>query len=309
MSTDRFEGWPAGPICVGHRGARAFAPENTLPAIEKAAELGCAMVEIDVHLSRDGEPVVHHDDRLQRCTDVAVRFPQRADGFVSDFTLAELRSLDAGSWYLHELAKPAAQRQPFLRSLTDTEIAAQVPAAAQQRFGGGQVRIPTLREALVLAQRLRLKLNVEIKTIPRLYPGIAAKVLAEIDATGMRREVLVSSFDHEQLVELRRLGATIPTAVLSADRLARIPQYLALLDADAWHPGCYEQVDTLGFGSVDGRLDTRGIDAVRAAGRRVFVWTCNDTAQMHALLAAGANGVITDYPNRYPAGTAATSPA
>lgn len=288
------------PLLIGHRGARAFAPENTLPAIERAAEFGCAMVEIDVHLSRDGVPVVHHDDRLARCTDVAQRFPARAGDWLSNFTLAELQTLDAGSWYLHEIGLPAAQRQPFLRTLTDAEIAAHVRAGHHAAFGGGRVRIPTLAEVLDMAKALGLAVNVEIKAIPRLYPGIAERVLVDIERSGLRDRVIVSSFDHEQLVALRSLDAALPLGVLVAERLARPAQYLALLDADAYHPGCSGETDSLGFGSARGLLETAGIDAVRAGGRAVFVWTCNDAQQMRRLAAAGVSGIITDYPNRFP---------
>lgn len=287
------------PALVGHRGARAFAPENTLPAIERAAEFGCAMVEIDVHLSRDGVPVVHHDDTLRRCTDIAERDPARADAWLSDLTLAELRTLDAGSWYLRELERPAPQRQPFLRTLTDAELRAHLGPGQRAGFGG--VCIPTLAEVLDAARALGLAVNVEIKSIPRMYPGIAARVLQDIERSGWRERVIVSSFDHEQLLALRALDARLPLGVLVAERLARPERYLALLDADAYHPGCSGESDSLGFHSVAGSLEPAGIAAVRASGRGVFAWTCNDADQMRALVAAGVSGVITDYPNRWPA--------
>lgn len=287
------------PLLIGHRGARGFAPENTLPAIERAAEFGCAMVEIDVHLSRDGVPVVHHDDTLRRCTDVAERFPARAGAWLSDFTLAELRTLDAGRWYLDEIDRPAAQRQPFLRTLSDAEIAAHLGPAQRAAFGGGRVHVPTLLEVLDAARTLGLAVNVEIKSIPRMYPGIAERVLADIERSGLHARVIVSSFDHEQLVALRALDASLALGVLVAERLAQPARYLEMLDADAYHPGCSGESDSLGFGSVAGTLDTRGIDAVRAGGRGVFAWTCNDAVQMQALAAAGVSGIITDYPNRF----------
>ena len=287
------------PALVGHRGARAFAPENTLPAIERAAEFGCSMVEIDVHLSRDGVPVVHHDDTLRRCTDIAERDPARADAWLSDLTLAELRTLDAGGWYLRELEQPAAQRQPFLRTLGEAELQAHLGAGQRAGFAG--VRIPTLAEVLDAARALGLAVNVEVKSIPRLYPGIAARVLQDIERSGWRERVLVSSFDHEQLLALRALDPRLALGVLVSERLARPEQYLALLDADAYHPGCSGESDSLGLHSVTGRLEAAGIAAVRASGRGVFTWTCNDTAQMRALVDAGVSGVITDYPNRWPA--------
>lgn len=76
------------PAVIGHRGAAAHAPENTLAAFAKAAELGCAMVEFDVRLSADGVPIVFHDDRLERTTNGA--------GPVGTCTLAQLKRLDAG---------------------------------------------------------------------------------------------------------------------------------------------------------------------------------------------------------------------
>jgi len=106
---------------IAHRGARAFAPENTLEAIRKAADLGADAVEIDVQLSADGEPVVFHDDTLERCTDAATVFSSRAPWSTAGFTLAELRQLDAGSWFADELGHEPAARQTFLHSLTDEE--------------------------------------------------------------------------------------------------------------------------------------------------------------------------------------------
>src|SRR5947209_13499086 len=104
---------PARVLNIAHRGARAFAPENTLEAFAKAARLGCPMFETDVHLSRDGELIVVHDDTLCRCSDVREKFPHRRSYFVSDFTAAEIRRLDAGRWYAEEIDRPIAERQPF----------------------------------------------------------------------------------------------------------------------------------------------------------------------------------------------------
>jgi glycerophosphoryl diester phosphodiesterase len=73
---------------VGHRGAAAIQPENTVAGFEYAIQLGCDYVETDVHLSRDGHLVIIHDDTVDRTTN--------GTGWVGEMTLAELRSLDAG---------------------------------------------------------------------------------------------------------------------------------------------------------------------------------------------------------------------
>lgn len=79
-----------------HRGASAEAPENTLAAFRRALECGADGIELDIHLSADGVPVVLHDDRLERTSD--------GSGAVADRTVAELAELDAGSWFSPEFA-------------------------------------------------------------------------------------------------------------------------------------------------------------------------------------------------------------
>jgi len=79
------------PPIIGHRGAAALAPENTLASFRAAAALGCRMVEFDVRLSADGVPVVFHDATLDRTTDGA--------GPVAARTLTDLKRLDSGRWF------------------------------------------------------------------------------------------------------------------------------------------------------------------------------------------------------------------
>ena len=93
------------PPIIGHRGAAAHAPENTLAGFRIAKSLGCAWVEFDVRLTADGAPVVCHDDRLARTTG--------ARGRISKLPLAAIRQLDAGSWFA---ASFAGERIPTLRA-------------------------------------------------------------------------------------------------------------------------------------------------------------------------------------------------
>jgi glycerophosphoryl diester phosphodiesterase len=293
---------------IAHRGARAFAPENTLPAFEKAKTFGCQMFELDVHMSKDGELVVYHDDELTRCTDVEAKFPGRSSHYVSDFTYDELLKLDAGSWYAEQLLLPPPQRQFFLQTLTDEETTQFVSPEDRELYASGDIKLPTLRQALEVAVATDMMINIEIKSIPRMYSGLTEAVVQLVEAMGLDRRILISSFDHEQLVEVRRLSNIIATGVLTSDRLAKPGDYLQLLDSDAYNPGCYGDYDSMGFGSVSRKLDPRGIMNVRAAGRGVNVWTCNDKHQMRELIAAGVTGLITDFPNRVRDVCAANSP-
>ncbi|XP_007955974.1 glycerophosphoinositol inositolphosphodiesterase GDPD2 [Orycteropus afer afer] len=96
---------PPKPGLVGHRGAPMLAPENTLMSLRKTAECGAAVFETDVMVSSDGVPFLMHDEHLGRTTDVASVFPGRITAHSSDFSWAELKRLNAGTWFL--------ERQPF----------------------------------------------------------------------------------------------------------------------------------------------------------------------------------------------------
>lgn len=282
---------------IGHRGAAGLAPENTLDSIELAARLGCQMVELDVQLSRDGELVVFHDDMLDRCTNVKQRFPS-GSGLLSDFTWEQLTQLDAGSWFVEQLSWPVELRSPALRSMTPEEREHYLDRGQQERFTSGNVGIPRLRDALELARRVGLWVDIELKTLPRGAPGIAEAVVALVMELGMERDVLISSFDHPQLLEVRERSPDLATGVLTGDRLGKVAAYLRLLEADVYLPCCSGEHDSLGLGAMHGQLDEAGICAVRHAGFPLYAWTCNDPRDMLRLVGAGVDGIITDYPNR-----------
>ncbi len=156
---------------IAHRGFSGAAPENTLAAFDKAIDVGAQQhVELE-HVRRDGRVVVIHDDTLDRTTD--------GEGEVAAFTLAELKKLDAGSWFSAEFA--------------------------------GE-RIPTLEEALRLAKG-RILVNVEIKTEAVGY-GIVAKALELVEELDMKDAVVISSFDPKALSKARELDPEIRTASL-----------------------------------------------------------------------------------------------
>ncbi|HZY30946.1 MAG TPA: glycerophosphodiester phosphodiesterase family protein [Candidatus Methylomirabilis sp.] len=124
---------------VAHRGASALAPENTMAAFEKAVELGADVIELDLHLSRDGELVAIHDDTLDRTTD--------GHGPVHQRSLAELMRLDAGRWFGEGFA---GQRIPTLAQVLD-RFAGKVPLALEIK--AGSTFFPGIEERVVSALR------------------------------------------------------------------------------------------------------------------------------------------------------------
>lgn len=164
------------PQVIGHRGAAASAPENTLASIRKAYDEGATWVEFDVKLSADGVPILMHDDRLERTTDGQGRVAQR--------TLAQIRALDAGSWF-------------------------------GEAFRGE--RVPTFEEALQLCAELGLGINVEIKPCRGRAAETARAVVATLRAHGRRAEgmLLISSFNRECLAVVQDRAPEWPRGYLT----------------------------------------------------------------------------------------------
>ena len=142
---------PSDPDVVAHRGSSGAAPENTIAAIKLALEHRSDTVENDIQRTSDGELVIMHDTTLTRTTDVEEVFPDRAPWNVADFTLAEIKRLDAGSWFAPEFA---GQRVPTLeqwvkavgRPRRDAARAEGAGALPRHRAGprqGAAARCPT----------------------------------------------------------------------------------------------------------------------------------------------------------------------
>ena len=283
---------------IAHRGARAFAPENTIQAIRMARRLGANAVELDVQMSRDGELIVFHDDEVTKCSDGVYKYPLHTNYAVSAFTWEELLALDVGAWYVHEVAKAPRHRERYLQDLEADEVQQWMTSADADEYESGSVRIPHLREALTVAHECNLTVVLDLKTIPRRYPSMATKTVELIRALGMQSETLITSFDHVLLEDVRARDGTIATGVLTAERLHRPREYVQALDADAFEPACAPDSDVIRRGVSPDDLDMAMIRELTDAGVMVNVWTENAGARMHALIEAGVTGIFTDYPNR-----------
>jgi glycerophosphoryl diester phosphodiesterase len=185
------------PLNFAHKGASHEAPENTLAAFLLAAELGADGIELDVQLSKDGELVVIHNFTLESTTD--------GQGSVQDKTLAELRGLDAGTWF--------------------------DPVYAGQR-------IPTLQEVLDTVGQ-RVLLNIELKSTSLRNDALAAATVRILEDNHLLDRVVVSSFNPLVLKRVRRLNPWIALGMLYAPDvplLLRRPWFRHLLRPEALHP-------------------------------------------------------------------------
>ncbi len=129
------------PRVIGHRGAAGAAPENTLASIKQAKELGASWIEFDVKLTRDGHPILFHDDCLERTTD--------GRGAVAATTFAETRRLDAGSWFgaaFRGEPVPTLQQALALCAELDLGINVEIKPCARREVETAQVTVSTLLE-------------------------------------------------------------------------------------------------------------------------------------------------------------------
>jgi glycerophosphoryl diester phosphodiesterase len=163
-------------LVVAHRGASALAPENTMEAYRLAVEAGTDALELDVHLTRDGQMALIHDDTLDRTTD--------GTGSVAGFTLAELRGLDAGARF----------------TATDGSLP----------FAGQGLQIPTLPEVLEWLPE-DVGLVVEIKARAAVRPVVEA--LRDHPLRRDRRVSLIS-FDETSINEVQERDRELPTGYL-----------------------------------------------------------------------------------------------
>lgn len=295
---------PAGAFDLqGHRGARGLAPENTLAAFRTAIELGVNTLELDVHLSADGVPMVSHDPALNR--DI-VRERAR-----------EGRPAPAPDW----LPGPG----PLVRSLTREQLQTHYDLG-RARPGGSVAQnfpeqrphdgepMPTLAEVLGLMKapgRESLRANIEIKlnpTRPDDTPppeAIVRAVLATLREAGLTSRVTLQGFDWRALRASRQLAPEIPTACLSAQRPSFDTisggAWTAGLDLAAHGGSLPAMVKAAGCAIWSPNFNDLTAELVKQAqgrGLQVLPWTVNRPEDMARLIDWGVDGLITDYPDR-----------
>lgn len=267
----------------GHRGARGLIPENTLPAFERALQLGVDTLELDLHFTRDQRVVVFHDPILSagKCRRAAPDAPD-LPAAIAGLTLKDLKR-----GYVCDVKQPEFPRQdPTFRG----EIA------------GGDYRVATLQEVFGLvaaygraadpAYARRVRFNAETKRVPFDPQHIGddgeafeRAVVRLVERNGLTDRVTVQSFDHRSALRVRQLNPAIDTVVLTSTGSPVRPDLLAReARAAVWSPT---------FRFVDREL----LERAHRGGIRVIPWTVNEEASMRALIQMGVDGIITDVPD------------
>lgn len=261
----------------GHRGCRGLMPENTIPAFIRAVDLGVTTLEMDVLVTRDGQLVVSHDPVLN---DVIMSKP---DGTpvtaeeakklrIFDMAYAEIKKYDAGrrgNPKFPEQQKMAVAK-PLLKEVIDT-VEKYVKAH----------KLP------VVYYNIETKSTTEGDDVLNPKPNIFAQALYDvIAAKKVVPRCIIQSFDPRTLQEIKKIDANITTALLVAN-LNGFDKNIAAL---GFPPSIYSPEYHL--------VNKKLVAKCHALNIRVIPWTVNDERKMRKIKATGADGLITDYPDR-----------
>ncbi|WP_370314282.1 glycerophosphodiester phosphodiesterase [Guptibacillus hwajinpoensis] len=244
---------------VAHRGASGHAPEHTLASYKLGDEMKGDYIEIDLQMTKDGKLIAMHDESVDRTTN--------GTGLVKDYTLEQLKELDAGSWFNEKY-----------------------PEKANPAYEGLQV--PTLEQVLQTFGK-DARYYIETKS-PEVYPGMEEellRILNKYNLTGVNErssKVLIQSFSQESLLKMHKLNPNLPLiqlisykepATISEGELQELTEY------------------AVGVGMSASKIDETYVQKVRSAGLLIHPYTVNEKEQMTRLLDWGVTGMFTNYPD------------
>jgi glycerophosphoryl diester phosphodiesterase len=259
---------PPRPLVVGHRGARARFPENTLPALRHALAAGADGVEIDVRVTADDRLVLAHDATLppDRCLSLDGR-RIRAGLAIRGFTFEALRRFDCGA--IPDPAFPAQRAIPgtpipSLDEVLDL-LSALEPSAA--------------REATLFLELKHEKRAPSLSPPREHFARLVADLLQE---RGFTDRTIVLSFDHDLLRAVRALAPALRS--------------MPLVDRDVDLAALAQREEASWVGPRHGRLTAASVEALHEAGVKVFAWTANAPRDQDRLAALGVDALGTDDP-------------
>lgn len=243
------------PITLAHRGASGYAPEHTMPAFELGIYMGADFLEIDVQNTKDGHLIAFHDETVERTTN--------GRGKVRNMTLAEIKALDAGSWF--------NEKYPML---------------GREKYVG--LEVVTLAEIFsTFGKTTNYMLDIKGSSV---FPGMEEQLLALVEEYDLENHVAMQSFSSESLQKVHQLNSEIPLyqlmwynypAFISADTLNRIKQY------------------AVGVSPNFNMIGSEYINKVKGAGLQVVPYTVNYQVNMDKAYILGVNGIYTDFPDRF----------
>lgn len=241
---------------IAHRGASGYAPENTIPAFEQALDMKSDYIELDIQLTKDLVPVVIHDGTVNRTTN--------GKGYVKDYTLEQLMTLDAGSWFNEKY-----------------------PMFAREIYAG--LRIPTLDQVFERFGK-EVAYMIEIKD-PNLNSNIESVLNEHILKYDLTDYVSIHSFSEASLRRFHAINASIPLYQIvwydfSVYKISE--SYINRLKTYA-----------VGISPNFQKINAGYVAQVKNSGLKVFPYTVNYQVNMDKAVLWGVDGVHTNFPDRF----------
>ena len=261
----------------GHRGCRGLMPENTIPAMLKAIDLGVNTLEMDVCITKDSQVIVSHEPFFNH------EITTKPDGrFVTE---AEEKSLNMYRMDYAEIIRYDVGLKPHPRFLQQQKIAAVKPRLADL--------LDAVNAYCISKKKKAVRFNIEIKSLPEgdnsyhplpiPFTDMLMKVLKE---KKMEDRVVIQSFDMRPLRYLHEQYPAITTALLVEEGDTK--PYAIQLQELGFIPNIYSPYYEL--------VTPLLVKQCKDMNVRLIPWTVNDAAKFEELKAMGVNGIITDYP-------------
>ncbi|KMY45706.1 glycerophosphodiester phosphodiesterase [Bacillus sp. FJAT-27916] len=239
---------------VAHRGASGYAPEHTIASYQLGDKMNGDYIEIDLQMTKDGKLIAMHDDTINRTTNES--------GSVKDFTLREIKELDAGSWF--NKAYPGNASKEYI----------------------GQ-KVPSLEEIFELFGEEK-RYYIETKS-PDVYPGMEDKLLRLINKYKIdKNNLIIQSFSQESLLILHSLDPE-----LNLVQLVAYQNEATITDEEIDYIKTY----AVGIGPNHTYLNETYVQKVVQNGLDIHPYTVNTKERMKTLIDWGVTGMFTNYPD------------
>lgn len=246
-----------GPVILAHRGDSARYPENTMPAFDSAVQMKVDVIETDVHLSKDGEVVIWHDDTLERMSGN----PQA----ITKLGWKDIQTVDAGCLFTLDEGKTYPFKDKNIHPVLIKELLSKYP---------------------------EMKFNVDLKDDNTLLADKFSQILIDLQCSN---RVVTASFHKNVLQHFRKLIPEAITSCTSTEVLRLILLYRSgILRIPFSYKKKILQVPE--FSGKTKVLSKGFIKYLHKRGFKIQIWTVNDLLEMHRFLDMGVDGIFTDKP-------------
>ena len=277
-------GAPAGvPDVIAHRGASAYAPENTMAAFRAALEMKADWFELDCHLTKDGKVIVIHDGSVDKTTNGA--------GNVADMSLEELKALDAGTWFDKkfegEPLPTLAESLDFARGKIGVYVEIKGAGGDDELIDGLRAMV---RGHTVLSPLLREEMMALVKKSGTRNLELTRKSVAAVQRRGMGRQVVIQSFSPVVCFVAIEEAPELRVEFLGSDDEENPDHWGEFVDFG-------NLINVAGFNVHHESISRSRLKSFHADGKSVAVWTVDGSGDMRRYADMGVDGIITNKPD------------